>query len=66
MNFDNATKIKKQKDPVTEKVKVVKVEYTEPSGEKVAMNIPMKEINTDYQNLLKWAAVDGNTIEEAD
>ena len=43
MNFDNATKIKKQKDPVTEKVKVVKVEYTEPSGEKVAMNIPMKE-----------------------
>ena len=66
MNFDNATNIKKQKDPATGKVLVVKVEYTEPSGEKVAMSIPMKEVNTDYKNLLEWAAIDGNNIEEAD
>tara|TARA_R100001443_G_scaffold116203_1_gene136003 strand:- start:42 stop:215 length:174 start_codon:yes stop_codon:yes gene_type:complete len=27
--------------------------------------VPMNEVNTDYQNILKWVA-DGNTIEAAD
>jgi len=27
--------------------------------------VPLKEDNTDYQNVLAWVA-DGNTIEEAD
>jgi hypothetical protein len=30
------------------------------------MSIPMKEVNTDYKELLEWAAIDGNNIEEAD
>ncbi len=33
---------------------------------KVSLDIPMKEVNADYQDLLKWAAIDGNNIEEAD
>ena len=29
-------------------------------------SVPMNEENTDYQAILEWAAIDGNTIEEAD
>ena len=29
-------------------------------------SVPMNEENTDYQAVLKWAAIDGNNIEEAD
>jgi hypothetical protein len=28
--------------------------------------VPLKEDNTDYQNILEWEKIDGNTIEEAD
>tara|TARA_A100001515_G_scaffold27835_2_gene21438 strand:- start:135 stop:335 length:201 start_codon:yes stop_codon:yes gene_type:complete len=66
MDFDKATKIKKLKNPLGGEVKVIRVEFVDSSGTKVALDIPMKEVNTDYQNLLKWAAIDGNNIEEAD
>ena len=66
MNFDEATKIKKLKNPLGGEVKVIRVEFVDSSGTKVSLDIPMKEVNTDYQNLLKWAAIDGNNIEEAD
>lgn len=28
--------------------------------------VPHATANTDYQNILAWAAIDGNTIAEAD
>ena len=66
MDFDKATKIKKLKNPLGGEVKVIRVEFVDGSGTKVSLDIPMKEVNTDYQKLLKWAAIDGNNIEEAD
>ena len=30
------------------------------------MRVPLDTANTDYQNILAWAAVDGNTTAEAD
>ena len=65
MDFDKATKIKKLKNPLGGEVKVIRVDFVDSSGTKVSLDIPMKEVNTDYQNLLKWAAIDGNNIEEA-
>ena len=32
----------------------------------VVQFVPLKEDNTDYQNILEWEKIDGNTIEEAD
>ena len=66
MDFDKSTKIKKLKNPLGGEVKVIRVDFVDSSGTKVSLDIPMKEVNTDYQNLLKWAAIDGNNIEEAD
>ena len=66
MDFDKATKIKKLKNPLGGEVKVIRADFVDSSGTKVSLDIPMKEVNTDYQNLLKWAAIDGNNIEEAD
>ena len=66
MDFDKATKIKKLKNPLGGEVKVIRVDFVDSSGTKVSLDIPMKEVNTDNQNLLKWAAIDGNNIEEAD
>ena len=66
MDFDKATKIKKLKNPLGGEVKVIRVDFVDSSGTKESLDIPMKEVNTDYQNLLKWAAIDGNNIEEAD
>ena len=66
MDFDKATKIKKLKNPLGGEGKVIRVDFVDSSGTKVSLDIPMKEVNTDYQNLLKWAAIDGNNIEEAD
>ena len=32
----------------------------------VVMNVPLDPANTDYQAILEWAKIDGNTIEDAD
>ena len=32
----------------------------------IPMHVPKDEANTDYQRILEWAAIDGNTIAEAD
>ena len=42
----------------------VQVNHQDGSGK--FMSIPMDTDNTDYQKVLEWAAIDGNTIEEAD
>ena len=35
-------------------------------GKSKTMCVPMNNDNTDYQDILEWAAIDGNNIEEAD
>ena len=57
--------------------KVKKLERTNEDGSKTLCNyevtyvddkvwcVPLKDDNTDYQNVLAWVA-EGNTIEEAD
>tara|TARA_R110002020_G_scaffold468790_1_gene693320 strand:- start:94 stop:276 length:183 start_codon:yes stop_codon:yes gene_type:complete len=32
----------------------------------IGLHVPKDEANTDYQRILEWAAIDGNTIAEAD
>ena len=32
----------------------------------IVMHVPKDEGNTDYKRILEWAAIDGNTIAEAD
>ena len=32
----------------------------------VFCNVPLDPANTDYQAILEWAKIDGNTIEDAD
>ena len=32
----------------------------------IELFVPLDPDNTDYQAILKWAEIDGNTIEEAD
>ena len=32
----------------------------------VFCNVPLDPANTDYQAILKWAAIDGNSIADAD
>jgi len=34
--------------------------------EDVHMSVPLDSANTDYQAILEWAKIDGNTIAEAD
>ena len=30
------------------------------------LSVPLDPANTDYQEILEWAKIDGNTIEDAD
>ena len=32
----------------------------------LVLSVPLDTANTDYQAILEWAKIDGNTIEEAD
>jgi hypothetical protein len=32
----------------------------------ITSSVPMNEANTDYQKILEWEKIEGNTIEEAD
>ena len=34
--------------------------------EDVITFVPTDQLNTDYQAILEWAKIDGNTIEDAD
>jgi hypothetical protein len=45
------------------KLVAYKVTY---SNSDVPASVPIDTENTDYQTILEWAAIDGNTIAEAD
>ena len=57
----NVTNVKYNKDIITNKnCSISYVLNGQPSS------IPLDPDNTDYQAILEWAKIDGNTIEEAD
>ena len=64
--FEGCT-IKKQKDPHTESVNVINVTYpTNSDGMVKVLSVPINSANADYQAILEWEKLDGNTIGEAD
>ena len=63
--FEGCT-IKKQKDPHTGNVGVINVTYpTNSDGMVKVLSVPINSANADYQAILEWEKIDGNTIEEA-
>ena len=64
--FEGCT-VKKQKDPHTKSVNVINITYPKNSDGMVkVLSVPINSANVDYQDILEWAAIDGNNIEEAD
>ena len=61
MNPYNITKAQYMTDIVSGSVSNI---YATIGGKK--MYVPLDPANTDYQAILEWAKIDGNTIAEAD
>jgi len=40
--------------------------YKVTTGDDKILFVPLKEENTDYQKILEWEKIDGNTIEDAE
>ena len=40
--------------------------YRVVTDDDIVQFVPLKEDNADYQNILEWEKIDGNTIEAAD
>ena len=58
--------MKYYKDKMTdEKVCIIVTYPNNANGSHRELSVPISNDNTDYQNILKWAA-NGNTIQEAD
>ena len=55
--------VKKMIDSITNEVCSYQVTQV---NSNVVLSVPLDPANTDYQAILKWAEIDGNTIEEAD
>ncbi len=45
--------------------KVVSYQVTQKDSN-IVYSVPLDPANTDYQAILEWAKIDGNTIEDAD
>jgi len=56
------TKVKKQLEDISNEV----VSYEMILSDGTISSVPKDEANTDYQNILEWEKIEGNTIEEAD
>ena len=54
--------VKKQKDQFGNETDILHV-ITE---DDVVTFVPTDQLNTDYQAILEWVKIDGNSIEEAD
>jgi len=55
--------VKKNIDIITNQVCSYQVTHV---NNNVVLSVPIDPANTDYQAILEWAKIDGNTIEEAD
>ena len=61
-DYDYIKSVKKMKCSITDEV----VSYNVTKQDDTILSVPKDTANTDYQNILAWAAIDGNTIAEAD
>jgi|TARA_B100000900_G_C20480810_1_gene675347 hypothetical protein len=61
-DYDYIKSVKKMKCTITDEV----VSYNVTKQDDTILSVPKDTANTDYQNILAWAAIDGNTIAEAD
>jgi hypothetical protein len=55
--------VKKNIDPITNTFCSYQVTQV---GTNVVLSVPLDPANTDYQAILEWAKIDGNTIADAD
>jgi len=60
--YEYIKSVKKMKDRDTDEI----VSYNITQQDDTILSVPKDTANTDYQNILAWAAIDGNTIAEAD
>tara|TARA_X000001382_G_scaffold46349_1_gene31330 strand:+ start:357 stop:548 length:192 start_codon:yes stop_codon:yes gene_type:complete len=60
--YEYIKSVKKMKCSTTGEV----VSYNITQQDDTILAVPKDTANTDYQNILAWAEVDGNTIAEAD
>ena len=61
-DYDYIKSVKKMKCSITDEV----VSYNITQQDDTILAVPKDTANTDYQNILAWATIDGNTIAEAD
>ena len=61
-DYDYIKSVKKMKCSITDEV----VSYNVTKQDDTILAVPKDTANTDYQNILAWEAIDGNTIAEAD
>jgi hypothetical protein len=59
MNIQSVKKVNKLEEAVLDHY-----DLTDTNG--IVHHVPLDEANTDYQNILEWEKIEGNTIEEAD
>ena len=55
--------VKKKISPITNELSSYKVTLV---NSNLTLSVPLDPDNTDYQAILEWAKIDGNTIAEAD
>ena len=55
--------VKKKISPITNELCSYKVTLV---NSNLTLSVPLDPDNTDYQAILEWAKIDGNTIAEAD
>ena len=62
MNKENISSVKKVNDLYTGNLD----SYLTTTNDNLISHVPIQPDNTDYQAVLEWEAIDGNTIAEAD
>ena len=62
--FKDCTIKYNQQDGVNVSIQVIYPDNS--NGSHREMSVPINSKNTDYQAILEWEKIDGNTIEEAD
>jgi hypothetical protein len=62
--FEGCTIKYNKQDGVNVSIQVIYPDNS--NGSHREMSVPINNNNTDYQAILEWEKIDGNTIEEAD
>jgi len=59
MNIKSAKYVKHYRVNINDSITITQQDDT-------LLSVPLDSANTDYQAILEWAKIDGNTIEDAD